>query len=197
MFSSPPERAATDARAPARDLVRRHLRRQLAGADRAHLPAAVDVAAAVRPGDHRIDAGALRDRVPRRRRGRPRRGDPAGPERRPAYEPLFVRAVGPFQDVVYLSPQTEWRRYDLSQLDAPAPGEQTWSMLGGSGRRRAARSRVGAARRRHAVPGRQEHGPARARSSDASASSCSSTSRRWSASASPAARRSRRPRCGR
>ena len=50
----------------------------------------------------------------------------------PTYEPLFVRAVGPFQDVVYLSPQTEERRYDLSQLEAPAPGEQTWSMLGGS-----------------------------------------------------------------
>ena len=50
----------------------------------------------------------------------------------PTYEPLFVRAVGPFQDVMYLSPQTEERRYDLSQLDAPAPGEQTWSMLRGS-----------------------------------------------------------------
>ena len=50
----------------------------------------------------------------------------------PTYEPLFVRAVGPFQDVMYLSPQTEERRYDFSQLDAPAPGEQTWSMLRGS-----------------------------------------------------------------
>ena len=48
------------------------------------------------------------------------------------YEPLFVRAVGPFQDLVYVSPQTEWRRYDLSQLAAPAPGEQTWGMIGGS-----------------------------------------------------------------
>jgi signal transduction histidine kinase len=49
----------------------------------------------------------------------------------PTYEPLFVRAVGPFQDVMYLSPQTEGRGYDLAQLQVPAPGEQTWSMLGG------------------------------------------------------------------
>jgi signal transduction histidine kinase len=49
------------------------------------------------------------------------------------YEPLFVRAVGPFQDVMYLSPQTEGRGYDLAQLEVPAPGEQTWGMLGGSG----------------------------------------------------------------
>jgi signal transduction histidine kinase len=50
----------------------------------------------------------------------------------PTYEPLFVRALGPFQDVMYLSPQTEGRRYDLGQLDMPAPGGQTWSTLGGS-----------------------------------------------------------------
>ena len=50
-----------------------------------------------------------------------------------SYEPVFVRTVGPFQnDLVYISPQTAWRRYDLSQLETPAPGEQTWSMLGGS-----------------------------------------------------------------
>jgi signal transduction histidine kinase len=49
-----------------------------------------------------------------------------------SYEPLFVRAVGPFQDVMYLSPQTESRRYDLSQLEMPAPGEQSWSTLAGS-----------------------------------------------------------------
>src|SRR6188472_366547 len=50
-----------------------------------------------------------------------------------SYEALFVRAVAPFQnDLVYISPQTAWRRYDLSQLKTPAPGEQTWSMLGGS-----------------------------------------------------------------
>jgi signal transduction histidine kinase len=47
------------------------------------------------------------------------------------YEPLFVRAVGPFQDLVYVSPQTEWRRYDLSQLASPALGEQTWGIIGG------------------------------------------------------------------
>jgi signal transduction histidine kinase len=50
----------------------------------------------------------------------------------PTYEPLFVRALGPFQDVMYLSPQTEGRRYDLGQLEMPPPGEQTWSTLGGS-----------------------------------------------------------------
>ena len=180
MFSSPPERAAADARAPPRDLVRRDLRRQLARAHRAHLPAALDVAAAVRPGDHRIDAGALRDRLPRGRRGRPGRGDPAGPDRRRLR--AAVRARGrPVPGRVYLSPQTEWRRFDLSQLDdAGAAASRRWAMLGGSGRGRAARSRVGAAPRRHAVPGRQEHGAARARCSDASGSSCSSTSRRWS-----------------
>lgn len=46
------------------------------------------------------------------------------------YEPLFVRAVGPFQDLVFLSPQTEWRRFDPSQLATPAlSGEQSWAML--------------------------------------------------------------------
>ena len=50
-----------------------------------------------------------------------------------SYEALFVRAVAPFQnDLVYISPQTTWSRYDLAQLKTPAPGEQTWSMLGGS-----------------------------------------------------------------
>ncbi len=48
-----------------------------------------------------------------------------------SYEPLFVRAVGPFRDVMYLSPQTEWRRFDTSQLATPAlSGEQSWAMLG-------------------------------------------------------------------
>jgi signal transduction histidine kinase len=46
------------------------------------------------------------------------------------YEPLFVRAVGPYQDVVFLSPQTEWRRFDLSQLATPALNEgQQWATL--------------------------------------------------------------------
>jgi signal transduction histidine kinase len=48
-----------------------------------------------------------------------------------SYEPLFVRAVGPFRDVMYLSPQTEWRRFDASQLATPAlSGQQSWAMLG-------------------------------------------------------------------
>jgi len=50
-----------------------------------------------------------------------------------SYEALFVRAVAPFQnDLVYISPQTAWSRYDLAQLKTPEPGGQTWSMLGGS-----------------------------------------------------------------
>ena len=51
---------------------------------------------------------------------------------RPAYEPLFVRAVSPFQDLVFLNPQNEWRQFDLSQLATPAlSGEQRWATLGG------------------------------------------------------------------
>jgi heavy metal sensor kinase len=47
------------------------------------------------------------------------------------YEPLFVRAVGPYQDLVFLSPQNEWRRFDLSQLTTPAlSGEQSWATIG-------------------------------------------------------------------
>ena len=45
------------------------------------------------------------------------------------YEPLFVRAVGPFQDVVFLSPQTEWQQFDLSQLSTPALSGQEWATL--------------------------------------------------------------------
>jgi signal transduction histidine kinase len=46
------------------------------------------------------------------------------------YEPLFVRAVSRFQDLVYANPQVEWRRYDLSQLQVPGLGEQTWGTIG-------------------------------------------------------------------
>jgi signal transduction histidine kinase len=47
------------------------------------------------------------------------------------YEPLFVRAVGPYQDLVFLSPQDEWRRFDPDQLTTPAlSGEQSWATLG-------------------------------------------------------------------
>jgi signal transduction histidine kinase len=51
------------------------------------------------------------------------------------YEPLFVRAIGPFQDLVYVSPQTEWRRFDPSRVDVPsASGEQTWALVGSGDR---------------------------------------------------------------
>jgi heavy metal sensor kinase len=47
------------------------------------------------------------------------------------YEPLFVRIVDPFRDIVFLNPQTEWQRFDTSQLATPAlSGEQSWAMLG-------------------------------------------------------------------
>ena len=47
------------------------------------------------------------------------------------YEPLFVRTVGPFQDLVFLSPQAEWRRFDTSQLATPElSGQQSWATLG-------------------------------------------------------------------
>lgn len=50
------------------------------------------------------------------------------------YEPLFVRAVGPFSDVAFLSPQDEWRQFDPGQLATPElSGEQNWALLG-SGR---------------------------------------------------------------
>ena len=71
--------------------------------------------------------------------------------------PLLVRVVGARQAVTFLSRPEEWRDFDLSRLSVPAPdGEQTWSTLdtgtGGAG----PRSRIGAAPRRHAVPGRDE-----------------------------------------
>jgi signal transduction histidine kinase len=47
------------------------------------------------------------------------------------YEPLFVRAVGPVQDLVFLSPQAEWERFDPSQLATPAlSGQQNWTLIG-------------------------------------------------------------------
>jgi len=47
------------------------------------------------------------------------------------YEPLFVRIVNPFRDLVFLNPETEWQRFDASQLATPAlSGEQSWAMLG-------------------------------------------------------------------
>jgi signal transduction histidine kinase len=47
------------------------------------------------------------------------------------YEPLFVRAVGPYQDLVFLRPQNVCRRFDLSQLTTPAlSGQQSWATIG-------------------------------------------------------------------
>lgn len=44
--------------------------------------------------------------------------------------PLFVRALGARQDVVFLSVPEGWRRFDLSQLAEPAlTGEQSWATL--------------------------------------------------------------------
>jgi signal transduction histidine kinase len=44
--------------------------------------------------------------------------------------PLFVRALGVRQDVVFLSMPEGWRRFDLSQLAEPAlTGEQSWATL--------------------------------------------------------------------
>jgi signal transduction histidine kinase len=44
--------------------------------------------------------------------------------------PLFVRAVGRRQEVVFLSMPDDWRRFDLSQLAMPSlSGQQTWAAL--------------------------------------------------------------------
>jgi len=44
--------------------------------------------------------------------------------------PLFVRTVGPGQELVFFSMPQQWRRLDLSQLETPRlRGEQTWSVL--------------------------------------------------------------------
>jgi signal transduction histidine kinase len=44
--------------------------------------------------------------------------------------PLFVRALGARQDVVFLSMPEAWEHFDLSQLAAPAlSGQQTWATL--------------------------------------------------------------------
>jgi signal transduction histidine kinase len=46
------------------------------------------------------------------------------------YEPLFVRAVGPFGAAIFLNAPDDWRDFDLSQLSTPAlRGGQQWSML--------------------------------------------------------------------
>jgi signal transduction histidine kinase len=48
------------------------------------------------------------------------------------YEPLFVRAVGPFGAAVFLNAPDDWRGFDLSQLDTPAlSGQQRWATLQG------------------------------------------------------------------
>jgi signal transduction histidine kinase len=44
--------------------------------------------------------------------------------------PLFVRALGARQDLVFLSMPEAWERFDLSQLAAPGlSGQQTWATL--------------------------------------------------------------------
>jgi signal transduction histidine kinase len=45
-------------------------------------------------------------------------------------EPLFVRTLGTRQDVIFVSMPEAWRRFDLSQLAAPAlSGQQLWAAL--------------------------------------------------------------------
>jgi signal transduction histidine kinase len=44
--------------------------------------------------------------------------------------PLFVRTVGPGQELVFFSMPQEWRRLDLSQIETPqSGGDQTWSTI--------------------------------------------------------------------
>jgi heavy metal sensor kinase len=51
------------------------------------------------------------------------------------YEPLFVRAVGPYGAVAFLSAPQDWQAFDLAQLATPAlSGQQRWATLrAGSG----------------------------------------------------------------
>ncbi len=46
------------------------------------------------------------------------------------YERLFVRAVNPRREVVFLSMPDDWSRFDLAQLPVPAPREvESWGRL--------------------------------------------------------------------
>ena len=151
------------------------------GADRGHLPAALDIAAPVRQRDHRDrpscdtrrrTAQAACNGLPSRQSG----------VTRPARLRAALRAGG---RPVPGRRCTSARRprdaaFDLSQLEAPPPGEQTWSMLGGSDEGEPLEVASVRLPRRHALPGGQEHGPARARCFGRFRISCSSTSRRWS-----------------
>ena len=48
------------------------------------------------------------------------------------YEPLFVRAVGPFGAALFLNAPNDWRNFDLSQLTTPElSGQQQWATLQG------------------------------------------------------------------
>jgi signal transduction histidine kinase len=52
----------------------------------------------------------------------------------PGHESLLVRAVTRFENIAYVSPQTDWRRYDLSRLPPPRrDGYPTWGTIGGEG----------------------------------------------------------------
>ena len=150
------------------------------------------LAAALRQYDHEIIQTTLvefADRLRARRRRRADRARSSGPSRPGAAGPLFVR-VGGRQSVVFLSMPEGWRGFDLSQLAEPGlAGEQRWATLEtgvpGCG---SPRGRVGSSCRRHALPGRQEHG-APHRSSAADSDGCSSSMPpRSSSSASRAAR---------
>lgn len=50
------------------------------------------------------------------------------------YEPLLVRAVGPFGGVAFLNAPQDWQQFDVTRLRTPEPGrQQQWSVLGGGG----------------------------------------------------------------
>ncbi|HSC26300.1 MAG TPA: HAMP domain-containing sensor histidine kinase [Vicinamibacterales bacterium] len=46
------------------------------------------------------------------------------------YEPLFVRAVGPFGGVVFLNAPQDWQTFDMAALQGPAlGGQQRWTTI--------------------------------------------------------------------
>ena len=139
------------------------------------------VAASVRSRDHRVDAGAVRDGVRPRRRRRAGGGDPA--RRRPA--PATSRC----SSAPSARSRTIWSTSARRPTWQPLRSRRSSTTPAPAASRRGACSadrtqgeplEVASVRlhRRHAVPGRQEHGAARGSCSRASALSCSSTSRR-------------------
>ena len=72
--------------------------------------------------------------------------------------PLFVRTLGPGQELVFFSMPQQWRRFDLSQLEhAAAQWRADLGRTRHRRRRRRPRSRFGPFAGRDAAPGRQEH----------------------------------------